>query len=98
MKTTLGQLRLLAILEAVSWVALLATMYMKYAMEIKQPNKIAGMIHGLLFVAYCLWVFLVRSEKAMSTKTTFLVLTASIFPFMTIWADMKFLKPLDVKN
>jgi len=98
MKTTLGQLRLLALLEAISWVALLATMYMKYTLDIKQPNKIAGMIHGLLFVAYCLWTILVKSEKAMTTKTTILLLASSVLPFMTIWADIKFLKPLHDKN
>lgn len=92
LKTKLGQLQLLAILEGISYISFAITMPLKYMYEIKGPNKIIGGIHGALFIAYVIWVFLNHFEKKWQLKKTGLLLLASIVPFMTFWAEKKLLK------
>lgn len=94
MKTTLGQLRILALLEGYSWIALFITMYLKYGMQQVYPNKIAGMLHGLLFIGYCVYSYIIFSEKKINSKQLLLLLVCSIVPFLTFWADKKILQPL----
>ena len=54
--TVLGQLRILAILEGISYLLLIPTVILKYGFDIGLPNKIVGSIHGLLFILYSAWV------------------------------------------
>ena len=94
-KTTLGQLRVLAILEGISYLLFALTMPLKYIYDLGMPNKVVGMIHGILFIAYCFWVILVAREFKWKTYTTLLALVASLLPIATFVVDAKLLKPLD---
>ncbi|MBF9224019.1 DUF3817 domain-containing protein [Hymenobacter ruricola] len=59
--TGLGRLRLVAILEGVSFlVLLLVAMPLKYLAGQPQAVRPVGMAHGLLFVLYC---FLLIQQK-----------------------------------
>jgi integral membrane protein len=89
LKTTLGQLRILAIAEGVSFLLFSLTMPLKYVYNIHSPNKIVGMGHGLLFIAYVLWVLLVAREKSWNRRTIFWAMLASLLPFGTFVADSK---------
>lgn len=93
--TKYGQLRLLAILEGISYISFGLTMPLKYMMDIKGPNYVVGLIHGGLFLAYCLWVALNYFDRKYSIKTAAILLVASLIPFMTFWADWKILKKKD---
>ncbi|MFN5148249.1 MAG: DUF3817 domain-containing protein, partial [Flavobacteriia bacterium] len=62
-RTILGQLQLLAILEGISYISFGLTMPLKYMMDIKGPNYVVGMAHGVLFIAYCMWVVLLHNDK-----------------------------------
>ncbi len=89
-KTNLGILRLLAYLEGISFLLLLGVgMPLKYMYEMPKPNMIIGMIHGILFMAYCVWVIIVKQEKKWSALKTFWALLASFLPFGTFVADVK---------
>lgn len=92
--TLLGQLRILAILEGISYISFALTMPLKYMMDIKGPNYVVGMAHGFLFIAYCIWVLLNHFDKKWNFKTTAILLVASLVPFMTFWAEVKILKKL----
>ena len=49
--TQLGKFRILAFIEGVSFLVILfITMPLKYVLEIPLPNKIFGMLHGVLFI------------------------------------------------
>jgi integral membrane protein len=87
----LKQLRMLAILEGISYISFGLTMPLKYMMDIKGPNFYVGMSHGILFIAYCLWVILNHFSEKWTFKTTGILLFASLIPFMTFWADKKIL-------
>lgn len=92
LKTRLNQLRLLAIVEGISYLLFALTMPLKYVYEIVMPNKIVGMAHGVLFIMYCLWVLFVAVEKKWSIGKTLIGLIASLFPFATFIFDAKVLK------
>lgn len=63
LKSSFGLLRLCALLEGISYLLFALTMPLKYMYDIKTPNKIVGMIHGGLFIAYVLLVFVESQEK-----------------------------------
>ena len=90
--STLGQLRILAILEGISYLLLIPTVILKYKFEMGIPNKIVGSIHGLLFVLYSLWVIYYAIKVKWNFMKTFICLTASFLPFATFIVDQKILK------
>lgn len=93
-KTTLGQLRLLAILEGISYLSLGLTVPLKYYYDMGMPNKIVGMAHGVLFIAYVVWVYVVGVDRKFGFKKMLICWIASLLPFATFWIDAKYLKPL----
>jgi integral membrane protein len=90
--STLGQLRILAIVEGISYLLLIPTIILKYGFEMGLPNKIVGSIHGLLFVLYSLWVVYYAVKVKWSLMKTFICLSASLFPFATFIVDQRILK------
>jgi integral membrane protein len=85
-------LRALAILEGTSYLLLFITMVLKYRYDMPQPNYIVGMAHGVLFIAYCVWVLIVGKQKQWSLKILFYALIASLIPIGTFVADAKIFK------
>jgi len=85
--------RLISYLEGISYLLILfVTMPLKYLFASPEPNKIIGMTHGLLFVAYIVVAFLIKPEKKWSNKIFGIVLLCSVIPFGTFWMDHKYLK------
>ncbi len=89
----LKQLSSLAIMEGISYLLFAVTMPLKYVFDITGPNQIVGMIHGILFIAYCLWVVLVAREQKWDAKRTLIALAASLLPIATFIVDAKIIKP-----
>ena len=92
LKSALGALRLLALLEGISYLLFALTMPLKYMYDMPMPNKIVGMAHGFLFIAYCAFVFIVNQDKKWSLGTNFWAYAASLIPFGTFVADAKIFK------
>lgn len=91
--TDLGRFRLLAFAEGLSFlIVLFITMPLKYYYDQPQPNKVVGMLHGLLFVGYCYYVLLLKWERNWSWGKALLLWLASIVPFGTFVADWKLLR------
>lgn len=94
LRTNIGRLSILGILEGISYLLLLGIcMPLKYLAEIPGPTYYVGMIHGVLFIAYCLWVGIVWLEYKWSIGKAFLALAASLLPFGTFVADKRLFKP-----
>lgn len=90
LSTSLGRLRAIAFIEGVSFLVILfVTMPLKYGMNIAEPNKVVGMLHGVLFIVYILAVVLIKDKMTWGAKEFILALLASIIPFGTFWADRK---------
>lgn len=96
-KSTLGVLRILALLEGISYLLFALTMPLKYVYEMPMPNKIVGMAHGFLFIAYCIMVFVVNQERKWSFLTNIWAYLASLIPFGTFVVDAKIFKKEQVK-
>ena len=95
-KTQLGRLRLLAFIEGVSFLVIIfVTMPLKYIFQIPEPNKIFGLIHGVLFVLYVFAVIQIWIDQQWKTHKMMLALLASIIPFGTFWADKKLFKHVE---
>ena len=92
--TTLGRLRLIAFVEGVSYLTLLfVAMPLKYFFEQPQAVRAVGSVHGALFVAYVLLVFLTKIEHGWGAAKTRLLLLISLIPFGNFYADRKWLAP-----
>jgi integral membrane protein len=91
--THLGRLRITALVEGWSFLILLfIAMPLKYFAGIPEVVRVVGMAHGVLFILYVLFVFIVTIEKKWSLKVLFLLFLASLVPFATFYADKTFLK------
>src|SRR5690554_6364330 len=88
----LAVLRLLALIEGLSSLALGLTMPLKYYYEMPMPNKNVGLAHGFLSIAYCILVILVNQVKKWNLKINFYADLASVIPFGTFVADAKIFK------
>ena len=85
--------RLVALLEGGSYILLLfIAVPIKYWGGDEQWVKLLGMPHGILFVSYILFAFLIKENENWGKKDLGIVLLASILPFGTFYVDWKYLK------
>ncbi len=80
--------RTLAIAEAITWLALLAGMVVKYGVGTTELGvQVAGPIHGAVFIAYCLVTVVVGIDQQWSRGRLLLGLASAVPPLMTVWFD-----------
>ena len=85
--------RIVAFLEGVSYILLLfIAVPLKYWGGDESYVKLLGMPHGLLFVAYIVFAFLLKENEKWNKTELFIVLVCSILPFGTFYVDWKYLK------
>ena len=82
-------LRLVAILEGISYLLFAITMPLKYGYDITAPNYYVGMAHGMLFLLYLLVVAVAARRFRWSLMDTGLSFLASLIPFGTFYMDYK---------
>lgn len=93
--TPLARLRLIGLLEGLSFLALLLiAMPLKYAAGQPLAVRYVGMAHGILFLLYLLALVPVALDFRWSWKTCGLAVLASILPAGPFVFDHKVLKPL----
>ena len=77
--------RTLAVAEAFTWAGLLFGMFLKYVTETTELGvRIFGMVHGVVFIAYCLVTVIVAIDQRWSLSRTVLGLAAAVPPFATL--------------
>ena len=85
--------RLVALLEGVSYILLLfIAVPIKYWGGDEHWVKLLGMPHGILFVSYVMFAFLIKKNAKWGIKDLGIILLASILPFGTFYVDWKYLK------
>ena len=85
--------RIIAFLEGVSYILLMTVgLFFKYQLGDPTYVKLLGMPHGILFVSYILFAFLIKENENWRIKDLGIVLLASILPFGTFYMDWKYLK------
>ncbi|NEM06787.1 DUF3817 domain-containing protein [Geodermatophilus normandii] len=84
-RTVVLAFRTVAVAEALSWIGLLAGMYVKYVPETSELGvQVFGPIHGAVFVAYVVVSLAAARVLGWSRGTTLLALAASIPPLGTV--------------
>lgn len=83
--------RLVAILEAITWLALLIAMFFKWVLGHEEAVAVPGMTHGIVFMVYLVVAVITAVKLKWDLTTTALALVASIPPFGTLvfewWAQ-----------
>ena len=91
-KIRIQEFRILALIEGISYLTFAVTMPLKYVYEITEPNYFVGMLHGLVFLLYCLWLLVLTLKKKWSWFEGILFFIASLIPFGTFYIDKRYLK------
>lgn len=87
---TLARLRLIAVLEGISFLALLfVAMPIKYFMNDPFWVQKIGMVHGWLFVLYVVLLALAHFQYKWTFAKTTLGFVLSLVPFGTFYAERK---------
>ena len=85
--------RIIAFLEGGSYILLLfMAVPLKYWWDNESFVKLLGMPHGLLFVGYIVFSYLLKDDENWNAKDFGIVMLASILPFGTFYVDWKYLR------
>lgn len=77
--------RLVARAEAVTWALLLTGMFLKYVTRTTELGvQVFGMVHGVVFIAYCLATGLLWVDQRWPVSRLALGLGAAVPPFATV--------------
>lgn len=91
--SSIGRLRVIGFLEGVSFLVLLGVaMPLKYYWGEPAAVRLVGMAHGVLFLAYIAATVQAWLEHDWPWKRAALVAAASLVPFGTFYADVKWLR------
>jgi integral membrane protein len=88
-----SKFRTVALLEAVSYLALLsATIFHRVLDGSDAGVSVMGPIHGMLFLAYVLLALMIREEQGWTVGQTILVLVLSALPFGAVYVHNKMVR------
>jgi integral membrane protein len=79
-----------AVAEAVTWALLLTGMVLKYVTRTTELGvQVFGMLHGVVFIAYCVVAVFVAVNQRWGFGTTLVALASAVPPFATIWFERR---------
>ncbi|MBX9808576.1 MAG: DUF3817 domain-containing protein [Flavobacteriaceae bacterium] len=84
-----------AILEGISYLVLFANMLMIKPSNVELYKSLLypiGMTHGILFIGYVLLTVLLKNSQEWNSKTSLIILGASLLPFATFYVEKKYLR------
>lgn len=93
----LGRLRLVGLMEGVSYLVLLVCSALKRALNMPELIKIPGMIHGVLFVLFVIVLIDAHISYKWTFKKSLLAFLASLLPFGNFVADAKLFKAAETE-
>jgi len=84
----LQKFRIINKIEGYSFLLLLfVAMPLKYMFELPIATKIAGMLHGVLFIAFIYQLVMATEETPLSKKEAFIFFIASVIPFGSFYTE-----------
>jgi integral membrane protein len=84
LSTPAKRFRFVAILEAITWAALLVAMFFKWVLGHTEAVAVPGMTHGIVFVVFVVISLVTALSLKWNLKVTALALASSIPPFGTL--------------
>lgn len=92
-KCVVNWFRWTALAEAVSYLVLLGVaMPLKYVLGMPLAVKVAGSIHGGLFVVFCVLLWLAIQKAAWPLSRAAMLFAASLVPLVPFWLDARLKK------
>ncbi|GGR55423.1 integral membrane protein [Nocardioides luteus] len=80
--------KVVSVTEAVTWTGLLIGLFLKYVTETTElAVSVFGMLHGIVFIAYCLTTVAIAIDQRWSFGRLVAGLASSIPPLLTLWFD-----------
>jgi len=93
LSSALGRFRLVSFAEGLSFLFLLGiAMPLKYIWNMPEAVRVGGMIHGVLFVTYCILLLMAMIRMKWKFKIAVLLFIASLLPFGFLLAENMYLK------
>ncbi len=91
-RTAATAFRIVAVAEALSWLGLLAGMYVKYVPQTSEVGvQVFGPVHGAIFMAYVVLTLVAGRVLRWNLSAMLLALAASVPPLATVlferWAS-----------
>jgi len=97
LRTSIGRLRAIGLIEGVSFLLLLGVaMPLKYFAGMPQAVTIAGWLHGLLFMAFCIVLTQAHQDAEWSLRRSGTVLLAALLPFGPFVIDQRLRRADDI--
>lgn len=84
LSTSAKRFRFVAILEAITWAALLVAMFFKWVLGHTEAVAVPGMVHGIVFIVFVAISIITAFALKWNAKVTLLALISSIPPFGTL--------------
>lgn len=81
-----GAFRAVAYIEAVTYLMLLAAVFVKRVLDGGDLVRVLGPVHGVAFLVYLYLVLRIRAGQGWALGRTILVIVASALPFGGFWA------------
>lgn len=82
--------RLVATAEVITWALLLFGMFLKYVTRTTALGvTVFGMVHGIVFLTYCVVTVIVSTNQRWSVREDVLALAAGVPPFLTLWFEKR---------
>lgn len=89
-KNPVSFLRIVSLMEGVSFLVLVGiAMPLKYGANMPEAVRIAGSIHGGLFILFCAALLRVLFAARWPASRASLVFVASLVPFAPFWMDRR---------
>lgn len=81
--------KLIAVIEAISYLALLVAVVAKHVYDLPAGVTFIGPLHGLVFLFYFLGVLFVREDQGWGLLTAAGVLLAALVPFAPFYVERR---------
>lgn len=85
--TRIGRLRLLSVLEAISFLVLLTCSVLKRTNDWELGVQVMGPVHGVLFVTYVLGVLDLRKRMSWPNPITARLIVAAVLPIAPFFVE-----------
>ena len=88
LNSSIGRLRIISIVEGVSFIVLLVVaMPMKYFWGMPDAVTVVGMVHGILFLLFCVALVNAVLVARWKLRPPLLIFLASLVPFAPLWVE-----------
>ena len=85
---SIRRFRIINKIEGYSYLILLfVAMPLKYLAGLPEATKVAGMVHGVLFILFCYQLYVIYRKRLVSRREATIYFILSLIPFGSFYTD-----------